>query len=108
MEAVIFKVGMWLYNIFPLILGSAISVFVGRKKMAELSKQDIWLTFIFGIGIAWLFGGVMLNYFDVDKKSDEARAIYGAIAFIGMAILTEVQIQVPLAITAMRKKWLGE
>lgn len=108
METVIFKVGMWLYNIFPLVLGSAISVFVGRKKMQELSNRDIWLTFFSGIGIAWLAGGVALNYFDVDKTSDEAKAIYGAIAFMGMAILTEAQIQIPLAITAMRKKWIGE
>ena len=108
MEAVIFKVGMWFYNIFPLILGSAISVFVGRKKMQELSNRDIWLTFFFGIGIAYLFGEVAIHYFGVEGESGEARAIYGTIAFIGMAVLTEAQIQVPLAITAVRKKWLGE
>ena len=108
METVVFKVGMWLYNVFPAVLGSAISVFVGRKKMRELSNRDIWLTFFFGIGIAWLSGGVALKYFDVDKTSDDAKAIYGAIAFMGMAILSEAQIQIPMAITFMRKKWLGE
>ena len=108
MEAVIFKLVAWFYNIFPLILGSAISVFVGRKKMQELSNFDIWCTFFLGIGIAYLAGAWAIEHWAVNPKSGTARAIYGAIAFMGMAVLTEAQIQIPLAITAMRKKWLGE
>ena len=108
METVIFKVGLWLYNIFPSVLGSAISVFVGRKKMQELSKFDIWCTFFLGIGIAHLAGDYAVDHWNLDYPSGEARAIYGVTAFMGMAALTEAQIQIPLVIAAMRKKWFGE
>lgn len=108
MEAIFTKLGAWLVAIIPAALGSAFSLFIDRDKMATLSKFAILSTFAFGLIIGWIFGGAVNEHFKIAYDSFVAFATQFIIGWMGIAALVEIKGQLGSAITAIRKKWLGE
>lgn len=108
MESLLVKVGGWLWALFPAALGSSLSIFLGKDKMQEFSKMAIFCTFFFGVSLAHLLGGAAIEYWGIKPISFIASSIQVSIGFMGMAVLAEAKLQVPLAITAIRRKLLGD
>ena len=107
MESIFIKIGAWVMSLVPAALGSALSIFLG-KETKEFSKFAIFFTFIFGISLAHLLGGAAIEYWQINPLSFIASSIQVSIGFMGMAVLAESKIQIPLAFAALRKKFLGE
>ena len=108
MESVCVKVWVWVVSLIPAALGSALSIFLGKEKMGGLTKLEIFCTFIFGVSLAHLLGGAAIEYWRINPLSFIASSIQVSVGFMGMAVLAEAKLQVPLAITAIRRKLLGE
>jgi hypothetical protein len=108
MESVLIKVGGWLSALFPAAIGSALSIFLGADKMQQLSNFTKFTTFMFGVVLGHHVGGAAIEYWQINALSLTASSIQISVGFMGMAALAEAKIQIPIAITALRKKWLGE
>ena len=108
MEAIALKIVGWLVDLFPAAIGSSLSMFLGAEKMKQLSKFTLICTFIFGVILGHQIGGAAIEYFKILPTSLIASTIQITIGFMGMAALAEAKIQIPFAITALRKKWFGE
>lgn len=108
MEGFFVKVGGWIWSFVPAAIGSALSLYMGKEKTALMTKIELVLVFLFGISIAHYLGGAAIEHFAINKLSIISDAIKFTIGLIGMATLTNVLVQIPLAVTAIRKKWLGE
>lgn len=106
--AVLVKIWGFISNLFPAIIGSALSVFVGRSKTEHLTRAEIVATFGFGVIVAYTAGGAIIERFHIDANSLTASTIILFTGFMGMAALTEAHTQIPIAITALRKKFIGE
>ena len=108
MEPIFVKLGGWLSALFPAAIGSALSIFLGAEKMQQLSTFTKMCTFMFGVVLGHQVGGAAIEYWHIAPLSLTASSIQISVGFIGMAALAEAKIQLPIAITALRKKWLGE
>lgn len=108
MEALITKIGGWLAAIMWAAFGSGFSIFIDRKDIMILNKFVIFFTFVFGMIIGYVGGGFINEYFNVAKDSFAAFASQFICGYMGIAALVEVKDQIKLAITAIRKKYLGE
>ena len=119
MEAFLLKAGLWLGDkflelitalalLFPSIAGSSLSLFMGAEKMQQLSNLSKVFTFIFGVILGHEIGGAIIEHWGINPTSLIASSIQISVGFMGMAALAEAKIQIPIAITALRKKWLGE
>lgn len=108
MESVCVKLWVWLLSLIPAAIGSALSIFLGKEKMQGFSRFEIFCTFVFGVCLAHLLGGAAIEHWRINPLSFIASSIQVGIGFMGMAILAEAKLQVPLAITAIRRKLLGE
>ena len=108
MESFLIKAWLWLIALIPAAIGSALSIFLGKDKMQMLTPFEVFCTFVFGVSLAHLLGGAAIEYAHIDPLSFIASAIQVTIGFMGMAVLAEAKIQVPLAITSLRKKLFGE
>ena len=53
-------------------------------------------------------GGAIIEYWGINPTGFFASTIQIGVGFMGMAGLAEAKIQLPIAITALRKKWFGE
>lgn len=106
MEGIIAKAGAWLFTVIPAAIGSALSLYLGKEKTALMTRMELLLVFAFGISIAHYLGGAVIEYSNV-KISIIADAIKFTVGLVGMATLTNVMTQIPLAIAALRKKHLG-
>lgn len=107
MESIFAKVWLWLVSLIPAAIGSGLSIFLGKETKA-LSPLVIFCTFVFGISLAHLLGGAAIEHWDIDPLSYIASSIRVSIGFMGMAVLAETKIQLPLLITQLRKRFLGE
>lgn len=108
MESILAKTCGWLWALFPAAVGSSLSIFLGKDKMQGFNKFEICCTFFFGVSLAHLIGGAAIEYWHINPLGFIASSIQVSIGFMGMAVLAEAKLQVPLAITAIRRKLLGE
>lgn len=108
MEGFFAKAGAWLWTVIPAAIGSALSLYLGKEKTALMTRIELLAVFAFGISIAHYLGGAAIEYSNINKLTIIADAIKFTVGLIGMATLTNVLVQIPLAVTAIRKKWLGE
>lgn len=119
MEAFLLKAGLWLGDkfldfiqalslLFPSVVGSSLSLFMGAEKMQQLSNLSKVFTFIFGVILGHEIGGAIIEHWGIKPTSLIASTIQISVGFMGMAALAEAKIQIPIAITALRKKWFGE
>lgn len=98
----------WLGGIVPAAIGSALSLYIGKDKNSAMGRYELFAVFLFGIMIAHYLGGAAIEYSRIDHISLTADAIKLTTGLIGMAVLTNLMVQIPLAFAAARKKWLGE
>ena len=63
--------------------------------------------FCFGIALAHYLGGAAIEYSKIDAHSITSDAIKLTIGLLGMATITNIFAQLPLAIEGLRKKWTG-
>jgi hypothetical protein len=106
MEAFLTKLGAWFWSFIPAALGSALSLYFGKEKTLLMSRVELSMVFIFGISIAHYLGGSVIEYSGI-HISIIADAIKFTTGLIGMATLSHVLVQIPLAVTALRRKYLG-
>lgn len=107
MEGFFAKLGVWFWTVIPAAFGSALSLYLGKEKTALMSRVELLLVFIFGISIAHYLGGAAIEYSEISKTSIVADAIKFTIGLIGMATLANVLTQIPMTVSALRKKYLG-
>jgi len=105
MEAFLAKLTLWLGAIFPAALGSALSIYM--NDVTKLTKTKMVITFIFGVNVAYIIGGALIEYFKILPVSYIAAFILFTSGLMGMAILAEIMLQMPTIVTAVRKKILG-
>jgi len=107
-EAIIAKLTAWAGGIIPAAIGSALSLYVGKEKNRTMGRVELFVVFLFGISLAHFIGGAAIEYSDLKHDSFSADAIKLTTGLIGMAVVTNLMTQIPLAFNAARKKWLGE
>jgi NO-binding membrane sensor protein with MHYT domain len=107
MEAIL-ALKAWLSTTIPGAIGSALSLYVNKEKTQQMSKLELVCVFIFGIALAHYLGGAAIEYSKLDASGLIADAIKLTVGLLGMATLTNVMSQLPLAIAGLRKKWTGE
>lgn len=98
----------WLGATIPSAIGSLLSLYVSKEKTAKMKRVELFAVFIFGVALAHYLGGAAIEYSALNPHSITADAIKLTIGLLGMAILTNVMDQLPLAIAGLRKKWIGE
>ena len=91
----------------PAAIGSALSLYVSREKTATMRNVELFFVFFAGILLAHYVGGAAIEYSNISQSSMIADTIKLTIGLIGMAFITNLVIQIPLAIESARKKWLG-
>lgn len=106
MEAILTKILAWAAAIYPAVLGSALAIF--NSDVTKLTKTKMLLTFLFGANVAYFAGGAAIEYFKILPTSYIAAFILFASGFMGMGILAETMIQLPIIIASLRKKFIGE
>jgi hypothetical protein len=106
------KAVLWLFGFIPAALGALLSLVFRREplqiKNEKLAKVEPLISFLFGVSIAYFFGGACIEKFQIPPESFSADSIKVALGLFGIGTLTEAMKQIPLAITALRKKFLGE
>lgn len=107
MEALI-ALKAWLGATIPAAIGSALSLYVSKEKTASMSKLELMCVFMFGIALAHYLGGAAIEYSQLNEHGLIADAIKLTVGVLGMATLTNIMTQLPLAVEALRKKWIGE
>lgn len=106
MEALVAKLG-WVFGLLAAAAGSLFSLFIDESKTKSMSKITVAMTFFFGMGIGFLFGGAINEYFKIDPISFFAFANQWVVGMMGISALVEAKAQVKLAITALRRKFIG-
>lgn len=106
MEALLAKIG-WALGLIAAAAGSAFSLFIDPQKTKEMRTLTIWMTMLYGAGIGFLFGGAINEYFKITPISFFAFANQWLVGMMGIAALVEAKAQLKIAITALRKKWIG-
>jgi len=97
----------WIGAAIPAAIGSLLSLYVSKDKTANMKRWELFLVFCFGIALAHYLGGAAIEYSKIDPHSLTADSIKITVATFGMAIITNVFTQLPLAIEGLRKKWTG-
>lgn len=98
----------WLGATVPAAIGSLLALYVGREKTAAMKRSELFFVFISGIALAHYLGGAAIEYSSIDPHSITSDAIKLTIGLLGMATITNVSAQLPLAIEGLRKKWTGQ
>lgn len=98
----------WMISTLPAAIGSAISLYIGKDKTSKMRKAEVLCVFVFGVALAHYFGGATIEYNNIDPNTLTADSIKVSIAVVGMGVLTNIMIQLPIAVEALRKKWIGE
>lgn len=106
MEVIFAKIMAWTSAIYPAVLGSALAIF--NSDVTKLTRTKMLLTFWFGANTAYFAGGAAVEYFQIIPTSYIGAFILFATGFMGMGILAELMLQVPLITVIIRKKFFGE
>jgi len=107
METVATKASLWVLGLISAALGSAFSIFLERDKPLLSTKVRI-LAFLFGLCIGFLLGSAFNEWQDIPAGSFIGFTVQFVLGWAGIAILTEAKLQIPLAISAIRRKYFGE
>jgi NO-binding membrane sensor protein with MHYT domain len=97
----------WIGAAIPAAIGSLLSLYVSKDKTANMKRWELFLVFCFGIALAHYLGGAAIEYSKIDTHSITSDAIKLTIGLLGMATITNIFAQLPLAIEGLRKKWTG-
>jgi len=104
MEALIALKG-WIGATIPAAIGSLLSLYVSKEKTAAMKRWELFFVFISGIALAHYLGGAAIEYSKIDPHGLIADAIKLTIGLLGMATITNIMTQIPLAVEGLRKKW---
>ena len=111
-EITVMKITTWLSGVLPVLAGS-IYAFISNNK--ELNKSKAWTTFFLGTYIAFIFSRGIIENFGIDPLSYFAYSIHIVSGLFILQAIAQMFIQVPtivaeipVALRALRKKWLGE
>lgn len=118
-DALVAKVGAWLWALLPAAIGSGISLLFKKKEEAPASKLMAFIVFIAGVSVAHFFGHGTVDYFHINHDSYAATCIVITWGLFGLAIISEISNRLPGALKAifdqipetlkvLRKKFLGE
>ena len=110
MEAILIKIWTWLIATFPAVAGAGASIFFGRDQTKSTPSLEGIATLFFGTYIGHNLGHAAIEYFGIEIESFKASSIIIVIAFISIAALLELKLQIPfIAIAAREKitKWLS-
>lgn len=91
----------------PAAIGSLLSLYVSKEKTAAMQRWELFAVFMFGISLAHYLGGAAIEYSNIPPHGLISDAIKLTIGLLGMAVLTNVMTQLPYAVEALRKKWIG-
>lgn len=106
MEALLAIKG-WIGAAIPAAIGSLLSLYVSKDKTANMKRSELFFVFISGIALAHYLGGAAIEYSHIDPHGLISDAIKLTIGLLGMATITNIFAQLPLAIEGLRKKWTG-
>ena len=104
MEPILIKITALSGWIFA-ALGSALSVFVDYKGGA--TKVSLLIYFIASVLLAHLIGGAIIEHFKIIPNSFIADTIKLFVGYLAIGTLQKIKQEVPLAIEAARKRWIG-
>lgn len=107
METLVTKASLWMLGIISAALGSAFSIFLERDQPLLSTKVRV-LAFIFGLCIGFLLGSAFNEWQKIQPGSFIGFTVQFVLGWAGIAILTEAKLQIPLAISAIRRKYLGD
>ena len=106
------KITSWFANMLPVLAGS-IYAFISNNQ--ELNKYKAAATFVLGTYIAFTFSRGVIENFSIDPLSYIAYSIHIVCGLFILQAIAQMFIQVPImvaeipiALRALRKKWLGE
>lgn len=97
----------WIGASIPAAIGSLLSLYVSKDRTAHMKRWELFFVFISGIALAHYLGGAAIEYSNIDPHGLISDAIKLTIGLLGMATITNVFAQLPLAIEGLRKKWTG-
>lgn len=106
MEALLAIKG-WLGAAIPAAIGSLLSMYVSKEKTAAMKRWELFFVFCMGIALAHYLGGAAIEYSKIDPHGIMSDAVKLTIGLLGMATITNIFAQLPLAIEGLRKKWTG-
>ena len=98
----------WIGASIPAAIGSLLSLYVSKDKTAAMKRGELFFVFLSGIALAHYLGGAAIEYSKIDPHGIISDAIKLTIGLLGMATITNVMTQLPLAIEGLRKKWTGQ
>lgn len=101
-------IAKYLSSILPSAIGSAIAIYINRKKLQDRPSYEWICSFFGGTYLGHSFGGGAIEYWSINYNSYSADSIKITVAIFSMAIITEVFIQLPDWLSAARQKWLGK
>ena len=111
-EITVVKITAWLTGVLPVLAGS-IYAFISNNK--ELNKSKAWSTFFLGTYIAFIFSRGVIENFAIDPLSYFAYSIHIVSGLFILQAIAQMFIhvpvmvaEIPIAVSALRKKWLGE
>ena len=107
MEALVAIKG-WIGASIPAAIGSLLSLYVSKEKTAAMKRWELFFVFLSGIALAHYLGGAAIAYSKINEHGIIADAIKLTIGLLGMATITNIFAQLPLAIEGLRKKWTGQ
>lgn len=100
--------GAFFKSLLPGVFGAAVSDFIRLNITKEdATRQQRIFTFIFGVVMAKVFGGAAIEFYKIPFDSWGGVAISVTCAMFGMAVVTQLFIQIPAIIEAARKKITG-
>ena len=111
-EITLVKITGWVASIAYVLSGS-IYAFISNNK--ELNKYKAGANFLLGTYIAFIFSRGVIENFKIDPLSYIAYSIQIVCGLFIFQAIAQLFIQVPImvaelpkALSALRKKWLGE
>jgi hypothetical protein len=93
-DALVAKVGAWLWALLPAAIGSGISLMFAKKD-EPASKIAACFVFIAGVSVAHFFGHGTVDYFKIDHDSYAATCIVITWGLFGLAIISEISNRLP-------------
>ena len=111
-EITFVKITSWLSSVLPVLAGS-IYAFISNNQ--ELNKYKAAAAFVLGTYFAFIFSRGIIENFAIDPLSYFAYSIHIVCGLFILQAIAQIIIQVPamvaeipIAVSALRKKWLGE
>jgi hypothetical protein len=88
--------------------GSLLALWFNKNKLKELKKLEVIFVFLAGWGLSHWAGLGLIDHWKIDIYSPAADGIKLVIGLFGMVSVHEANIQIPLILAALRKRFIGE